>query len=80
MFEEEEKMVKMAGVDGMSLSYKCNKCGDIAESKREIPLEHGKIGIVVYPQKNISTKCDGIYEPVITKSTTLCECGDQKGG
>lgn len=64
-------MVKMEGLDKgeVFLSYRCNKCGSIAKNKREIHLEHGKMGIVVYPQENTSTKCDGNYEPVITKST-----------
>ena len=43
------------------MKYKCNQCGIIAESKRDIPLEHGKIGIVVYPKQNQSYRCDGKF-------------------
>ena len=41
--------------------YKCDKCGLTVNSKREIPLEHGKMGIVVYPEQNQSYKCDGKF-------------------
>jgi len=54
--------------------YKCNKCGLIAENKRQIPLEHGKMGITVYPQKNTSQKCMGNFkEDVIHLECSNCD-------
>ena len=41
--------------------YKCDKCELTVNSKRDIPLEHGKMGIVIYPKQNHSYKCDGKF-------------------
>lgn len=46
------------------MKYKCNKCGAVAEGKSNIPLEHGKMGLVVYPKRNTSKKCDGSYTEI----------------
>ena len=43
------------------VEYKCNKCGNVVKCKRDIPLEHGKIGLVFYPNKNSSKRCNGKY-------------------
>lgn len=43
------------------MKYKCNKCGMIVNSTSNIPLEHGKMSMAMYPEKATSTKCDGFF-------------------
>ena len=41
--------------------YQCSKCKDIVDSKSNIPLEHGKTGFAIHPEKFHSIKCEGVY-------------------
>ena len=41
--------------------YQCSKCKDIVDSKSNIPLEHGKTGFAIHPEKSHSIKCEGVY-------------------
>ena len=43
------------------VKYKCNKCRNIVNGKSNIPLEHGKMSLVFFPDKSTSSKCEGVY-------------------
>lgn len=46
------------------VKYRCNKCGNEVNGKSNIPIEHGKMSLTIYPNKATSSKCDGKYMEV----------------
>lgn len=43
------------------MKYICNKCGKEAKGRWDIPIEHGRMSMAIYPNKAKSEKCTGKF-------------------
>ena len=50
--------------------YKCNECGTEVKSSSNIPIEHGKMSLAIYPDRAKSKKCNGKFDEVTERLST----------